>query len=289
VKKVLLLGSFGMAGHMISMYFKTLKEKYKVYDVCHNVKLDDSSMLLDIYDLKLLNKIITKVNPDIVINSIGILNKNAEDNPSNTIFVNSYFPRYLEEKFKNTNIKFIHLSTDCVFSGEMGNYSEESIPDGKDIYARTKILGEVNNDKDLTVRTSIIGPELKTNGTGLFHWFMKQNKSVKGYSKVIWSGITTLQLAKCLDIMIEENLTGLYNLTSKEPISKYELLKIINSVFKKNIEIENCEKITNNKSMISTRTDFTIKLPTYIDMINELKEWMTKNNELYFQYFSEMS
>lgn len=285
MKKILVLGATGMAGHMISSYFKTLLEKYVVYDICHNVKLKENSIVLDIHDLNLLNSIILELNPDIIINSIGILNKNAEDNPSNTIFINSYFPKYLEERFKNTNIKLIHLSTDCVFSGDIGNYNEISIPDGKDLYAKTKILGEINNNKDLTVRTSIIGPELKHNGTGLFHWFMKQNANGIGYSKVIWSGVTTLQLGKCLDIMIENDLSGLYNLTSKASISKYELLKIVNSVFDKDILIESFGGIKNDKSLISIRKDFSVKLPDYTEMISELKDWMIKNRQLYSQYF----
>jgi len=285
MKKILILGAAGMAGHMICEYLKTFTEKYKIYKMCHNIKLDSESILLDVFDLNLLDTTIQMINPDVIINSIGILNKNAEDNPSKTIFINSYFPRYLEEKFKNTNVKLIHLSTDCVFSGETGNYSEVSVTDGKDIYARTKILGEINNNKDLTVRTSIIGPELKNNGTGLFHWFMKQTNSIKGYSKVIWSGVTTLQLAKSLHNMIENNLTGLYNLASKEPISKYELLKIINMVFDKNVIIENYEENANDKSLISIRNDFSINVPAYTEMIMELRDWMLKNRRLYGQYF----
>ena len=285
MKKILVLGAAGMAGHMISSYFKTLSEKYVVYDLCHTARLEENSIVLDICDLNLLNTKIEELNPDIIINSIGILNKNAEDNPSNTIFINSYFPKYLEEQFKNTNIKLIHLSTDCVFSGDTGNYSETSITDGKDLYAKTKILGEINNNKDLTVRTSIIGPELKQNGTGLFHWFMIQNATVIGYSKVIWSGVTTLQLGKCLDIMIENDLSGLYNLTSKASINKYELLKIVSSVFDKNILIENVGQIRSDKSLISIRKDFSMELPTYTEMISELKDWMIKNRQIYSQYF----
>ncbi|MGV8980201.1 dTDP-4-dehydrorhamnose reductase family protein [Clostridium sp.] len=285
MKKILVLGATGMAGHMISRYLKTFSEKYIVYDICHTVKLDENSIVLDIHDLNLLTAIIWGLNPDIIINSIGILNKNAEDDPSNTIFINSYLPRYLEEQFKNTNIKIIHISTDCVFSGKTGNYKEDSVADGKDLYAKTKILGEINNNKDLTVRTSIIGPELKQGGTGLFHWFMKQQGRASGYSKVIWSGVTTLQLAKCMDIMIEKKLGGLYNLTSKDLISKYELLKIINSVFGKSIFIDSFGEIENNKSLISIRKDFSVELPTYTEMISELKDWMLKNRQLYSQYF----
>jgi len=286
VKKILVLGATGMAGHMISSYFKTQLEKYEVYDICHSFKLEEKSILIDIHDLNSLKKIIAGLNPDIIINSIGILNKNAEDDPSNTIFINSYFPRYLEEEFKNTNIKLIQISTDCVFSGDKGNYDETSVPDGKDLYAKTKILGEINNNKDLTVRTSIIGPELKQNGTGLFHWFMKQNDTVIGYSKVIWSGVTTLQLGKCLDLMIENNLHGLYNLTSKISISKYELLKILNSVFEKSILIKSFGQIENDKSLISIREDFSVDLPDYTEMLSELRDWMVENRQLYSQYFS---
>ncbi|MBW9158425.1 MULTISPECIES: dTDP-4-dehydrorhamnose reductase family protein [Clostridium] len=285
MKKILMLGATGMAGHMISNYFKTLSEKYVVYDICHTIKLEENSIVLDIHDLNLLNTIIVELNPDIIINSIGILNKNAEDDPSNTIFINSYLPRYLEERFKNTNIKIIHLSTDCVFSGDTGNYNEISVPDGIDLYAKTKILGEVNNNKDLTVRTSIIGPELKQNGTGLFHWFMKQKATASGYSKVIWSGVTTLELGKCLDFMIENDLSGLYNLTSKVSISKYELLKIINSVFDKRILIKCFDGVQNDKSLISIRKDFFVELPAYTEMVSELKDWMLKNSKLYSQYF----
>jgi len=285
LKKILVLGATGMAGHMISSYFKTLTEKYEVHDICHTDKLEGNSIVLDIHDLLLLKSIIVELNPDIIINSIGILNKNAEDDPSNTIFINSYFPKYLEEQFKNTNIKLIQLSTDCVFSGDTGNYNETSVTDGKDLYAKTKILGEINNNKDLTVRTSIIGPELKHNGTGLFHWFMKQSVTAIGYSKVIWSGVTTLQLGKCLDLMIENDLSGLYNLTSKAPTSKYELLKIINTVFDKNILIQNFDGIENDKSLISIREDFSVELPAYTEMIYELKDWMIRNRLLYSQYF----
>lgn len=285
MKKVLIFGATGMAGHLISKYLKAMPNKYKVYEICHSEKLDEDSLLLDIHDFDLLDKTLTNIGPNIIINSIGILNKNAEDNPSNTIFVNSYFPKYLENRFKNINTKLIHLSTDCVFSGKTGNYNETSETDGKDIYAKTKILGEISNNKDLTVRTSIIGPELKTNGTGLFDWFMKQTGTVKGYSKVMWSGITTLELAKSLHLMIEDNLTGLYNLTSKNPINKYELLKIISSVFNKRILIEDSKEFINNKSLISTRTDFLIEIPDYIQMITELKFWMKKNKLLYPQYF----
>jgi dTDP-4-dehydrorhamnose reductase len=284
VKRVLILGAYGMAGHMISMYFKTMLEKYKIFDLCHTNKLNSNSILLDIKDLVGLKKIISNVNPDVIINCVGILNKSASIRVDETIFINSFFPRFLEEYLKNSNTKIIHLSTDCVFSGNKGGYSENDFTDGKDLYAQSKILGEINNSKDLTVRTSIIGPELKGDGIGLFHWFMNQENVIKGYSKVIWTGVTTLELAICLDKMIEQNLIGLYNLSNKIPINKYDLLSIIKNVFNKNITIYKDDKIKCDKSLISCRKDFEHEVPDYENMIIKLKNWMVQNKQIYSQY-----
>ena len=122
---------------------------------------------------------------------------------------------------------------DCVFSGKRGNYSDTDFRDGDTPYARTKAMGEVIDDHNLTIRTSIIGPELKSNGTGLFHWFMHQHGEIKGYTHAYWSGVTTLELSKCIHAAIQQNLTGLYQLSMPEKISKYELLKLFQKVWKK--------------------------------------------------------
>ena len=125
----------------------------------------------------------------------------------------------------------IHISTDCVFSGNKGNYIETDYRDARDIYGLSKALGEIDNENDLTIRTSIIGPELKTNGEGLFHWFLSQKGNVYGYTDAIWGGVTTLEFAKAIDCAIEQRITGLINLTNKVPISKYELLKLSQKIF----------------------------------------------------------
>lgn len=284
MKKVIILGATGMAGHMISMYLKMTGE-YKTLDICHNKKLDNNSILHDVKDINGLVKIIDDYKPDIIINCIGILNRINESKIADSICINAYFPKYLEHYYKDKNIKIIHLSTDCVFSGEHGNYNETSLPDGKDVYGRSKLLGEIDNNKDLTIRTSIIGPELKENGIGLFHWFMMQRGTIYGYINVIWNGVTTLELAVCIDKMIKKNLTGLYHLVPDKTISKFDLLMLLSEVFNKDIVILKKDDIINDKTLVDTRKLIDYQVPEYKAMIIELKQWIKFNKTLYKRYY----
>ena len=119
------------------------------------------------------------------------------------------------------NAKLIHNSTDCVFSGEKGtSYIETDEKDGNGVYAKTKGIGEVISDKHLTIRTSVVGPELKSDGEELFHWFMTQSGTISGYTRAIWSGVTTLELAKAVLWSIENKITGLYHITNNDSICK---------------------------------------------------------------------
>jgi len=170
------------------------------------------------------------------------------------------------------------MSTDCVFSGKSGNYSENSIKDGKDMYARSKALGEIDNDKDLTFRMSIIGPEIRANGTGLFEWFMKQTDSVNGYKNVYWTGVTTLELAKAMDRAIDHDLKGLYHLVPQKNISKFELLHLFKQIWKKEITILEDTSQKHNKSLLNNRIDFKFEVGTYYNQLFDLKLWMSKAN-----------
>jgi dTDP-4-dehydrorhamnose reductase len=275
--KLLILGGKGMAGHLIVEYFQK-HSNYDVYYTSRN-RTDPRSILLDVTNLASVKKVIDDLKPDIVINCIGILNGNAEKNIKDAILVNSLLPHYLSELLENINGKLIHISTDCVFSGNKGNYHENDLLDGTSNYAKTKALGEVINEKDLTIRTSIIGPEIKNNGIGLFLWFMKQNGPIKGYQKALWNGVTTLELAKAIQTFIEENITGLYHLCSKEKISKYDLLILFQRIFdKNNVEILPDTDITIDRTIISTRKDFEYTVPSYESMLKELRDWMFLND-----------
>jgi dTDP-4-dehydrorhamnose reductase len=282
--KILVLGGTGMAGHTISVYMKeaghdiTAFSRSKV-DYCKNINGD-------ITDFENLKNIINESQYDAIINAIGILNQDAEDNKSNAVLLNSYLPHFLSDTTKEMNTRVIHMSTDCVFSGKIGGYSESSLRDGETFYDRSKALGELENSNDLTFRNSIIGPDMSDQGIGLFNWFMKQEGQVNGFTKTLWTGVTTLTLAKAMEQALKENLTGLYNLVNNETISKYELLKLLNIYMKdEQIEILPSEKLSLDKSLINNRTDFSFKVPSYETMIVEMKEWIDNHKALYPHYF----
>ncbi len=282
--KVLVLGATGMAGHAISIYFKeagydVIAFSRRKFEYCNNI-------IGDVTNFNLLKSVIEEGNYDAVINAIGILNQDAEDNKSMAVLLNSYLPHYLSDITKEMETKIIHMSTDCVFSGKTGGYTENSFRDGETFYDRTKALGEIENGKDLTFRSSIIGPDLNIDGIGLFNWFMKQEGQIDGFTKAIWTGVTTLTLAKAMEKALLENLTGLYNLVNDETISKFELLKLFNKHMKGNaITILPCERISVNKSLINNRNDFSFMVPSYEDMVIEMKEWIENHKAFYPHYF----
>ncbi|WP_454861346.1 dTDP-4-dehydrorhamnose reductase family protein [Peribacillus frigoritolerans] len=271
--KILILGGKGMAGHVITAFFQQ-KSEYQVYYTSRDPH-DNNGIYLDVRNSAKLEKIIETIRPDITINCIGILNDHATDNTKLAFQINSLLPYQLAKFSEHYQGKLIHISTDCVFSGTKGDYTENDIPDGTSIYAQSKQLGEIISDKHLTIRTSIIGPELKEDGIGLFLWFMKQKGKIKGYKNVWWNGITTLELAKAVETMIKQNITGLYHLGLDKKISKFMLLKTIQEVFEKmDVEIIPDSCIVQDRTILSKRTDFKYKLPTYQEMLLELKDWI---------------
>lgn len=238
--KILLLGSAGMAGQVIKKELEKHSDQIDLIDIARSKKITIPKIELDVTNFDELKNIIIKYRFDFIINCTGILNNFAEKNPDKAILINSYLPHYLEKITSETNTKIIHISTDCVFSGKTGSYIESDVKDGIGFYAQSKALGEIINNKDLTLRTSIIGPDLNENGIGLFKWLLKQSGTITGYTNAFWSGITTIQLAKVIiDIVLEFKFPiGLIHLTNNHKISKFQLLNIIKEVFElNNIEI----------------------------------------------------
>lgn len=271
--KILVLGGKGMAGHVIVSYL----QQNPLYNVFYTSRdsADTEGIYIDVTNSTKLEEIIDSIKPDIVINCIGILNEHASNNNKLAFQVNSLLPHQLAKLTERYQGKLIHISTDCVFSGIKGDYKEDDIPDGTSIYAQSKQLGEIISDKHLTIRTSIIGPEIKEDGIGLFLWFMKQSGTIKGYKKMLWNGVTTLELAKATETMIKENITGLYHLGCENKISKYELLNLMKEVFQKtDVEIIPDFEIVLDRTIKNTRDDFRYKLPTYKEMLEELRNWM---------------
>jgi dTDP-4-dehydrorhamnose reductase len=269
--KIMIVGANGMAGHMIASYFKK--------NTSHELILTSRDgtvghVMLDATDLNQIKEVIQNHKPDFIINCIGLLNEYAAINQREAILVNSLLPHELAKHLQEYGGKLIHISTDCVFSGHEGNYNEESIPDGFTMYAKTKQLGEIKTNQHLTIRTSIIGPELK-NGIGLFHWFINQKGSVKGFTHVKWNGVTTLELAKFIHHVIDHPVTGLYHLTAPESLSKFELLSIIKRIFQKDdVDIYPHSEPRIDRTLFNSRQDYPYKVAPYERQLNELKDWL---------------
>lgn len=281
MKKIMILGSAGMLGHMV-YYYLTETNNFKIVDTSFPIKANKNSYLLNVIDKLAVESYIRTEKPDILINCIGILIKGSQTDPSNAIYLNSYFPHQLSNILRETGGKLIHISTDCVFSGKNGKYSETDFRDADDIYGRSKALGEVINDHDLTLRTSIIGPELKENGEGLFHWFMKQTGEIKGFKKTLWGGVSTLEMAKVINECIGKNLSGLIHITNGTQISKNDLINLFKLIWGKNeITITSIDGKDTNKGLISCRPDFKYSIPTYEKMLKDQYEWMLLHHDLY--------
>lgn len=282
MKKILVFGARGMAGHVITLYLSKFKDKYDVINVCNKQRLNDESILCDISDIRKVTNLIELNSPDVIINCVGILNKNEYNDIQNMTYINTFFPRFLARFGETHNIKIIHLSTDCVFDGKEGNYTENAFKSENGIYGLSKNLGEIDSKNCITIRTSIIGPELK-NGSGLFNWFMNQSGDINGFSNVYWTGITTLELAKVIDKLIDEDIEGIYNIVPDYKISKYELLNIIKNIFNKtNLNIIEESSIKSDKSLISSKRKFDIN--TYENMTIEMKNWILDNKIIYSRY-----
>lgn len=286
MKKILIIGIKGMAGHMLYNYFSE-SELYDVYGLARNIESTPKLFDLDVSNTAQLQSLFTTHQFDYVVNCIGILNKDAEDFPSKAIWFNSYFPHYLEEITKETQTKVIHISTDCVFSGKDGGYTENDFKNGIGFYAQSKALGELTNAKDVTIRTSIIGPELNQNGIGLFHWFMSQSDDevLKGFTNAFWSGITTLELAKVILEIINQNISGLIQVAPSSKIDKYSLISLFNSIYKNDkMAIEPNGNYHVDKSLVSIRTDFDYQVPSYQKMLESQKDWILQHASIYSHY-----
>ena len=281
--KVLVLGATGMAGHMISLYFKERGHSIMAFSKTPFVHCEN--IVGNAFDAALLKKVITEEEFDGIINCIGVLNQSAENNKASAVYLNSYLPHQLADLTKGTRTKLIHMSTDCVFSGKTGNYTEESFRDGETFYDRSKALGEIVDDKNLTFRNSVVGPDINENGIGLFNWFMKQKDTISGFTDVMWTGVTTLTLAKAMEHALQENLTGLYNLVNNTSISKYDLLCLFNKYFRSSgIDIIPNDKIKVKKTLVKTREDFSFAVPGYEQMVAEMYDWIMAHRELYPHY-----
>lgn len=275
-----------MTGHMVTFYLR--EQGHSVTAITRRPLAFASHTVCDVRELKKLNEIIFAEPYDTIVNCAGILNREADVRLSEAVFVNSFLPLHLSEITRDTNTQVIHVSTDCVFSGLKGGYSEHSYRDGASFYDRSKALGEIENDKDLTFRTSLVGPDLNPNGIGLLNWYMKQEKEVDGFVKAVWTGVSTLTLAKAIEIASTVRLHGIYHLVNQASINKFGLLKLFNKHFTDNkMIIHPSERLVVDKSLVNNRTDFDFVVPSYEQMVVDMKNWMEQHWQLYPHYYKD--
>jgi dTDP-4-dehydrorhamnose reductase len=283
-KKILVVGASGMIGNALINFLSNI-DKFSVFGTIRS--LDSPIFFKNFNNIKIFNTInleninslvsvINLISPDIVINCIGVVKQSKEIlNYYNTISLNSLFPHYLYTLSLKHRFRIIHISTDCVFSGSKGNYTERDFTDPNDLYGQSKLLGEIKSGDAITIRASLIGHEINRK-QGIVEWFLSQEGTVEGYKKAIFSGLTSTEFARIIyeNIIPNSNLRGLYHVSSV-PISKHDLLILLKNIYNKTkINIVGSNKIIINRSLNSSyfqnQTGYLFK--NWPQMIKEMKE-----------------
>ncbi|WP_273382288.1 dTDP-4-dehydrorhamnose reductase family protein [Enorma phocaeensis] len=283
--RFLVFGATGMAGHMVSLYLQ--EQGYEVIGFSRRPAVFLRAHIEgDAYDRASVAEVIGSCKPDIVVNCIGALVAECEAHHDQAVYLNTYFPHYLAALCDERATRVFQLSTDCVFRGNTGPYSENALPDALDFYGRAKALGELIDDRNLTLRQSIIGPDCSPEGTGLLNWFLKQRESLNGWTRAIWTGCTTLELAKAIEACALANYTGLINMVPDGPgISKHDLLSLFNRYIRnKTVDIIPDSSFSCDKSLVRKRDDSPFIPQGYEKQIVELSVWIRTHRELYSHY-----
>ncbi len=280
--KILVLGITGTVGHAVWL---NLRGKYQTFGSirgeleelsakCSLFNKNEKNIIdgIDVLNDNDLGRSLEIAKPTVIVNCVGVIKQLKEAKfPIPTIYLNALFPHRLAKMCDQRNIRIIHISTDCVFSGNKGKYVESDISDAYDLYGRTKFLGEVTGENCLTIRTSIVGRQL-SGSSALFEWFLSQKGEVRGYRKAIFSGLTTYALADIIRTLIEGHPTvdGLFHVSS-QPISKYDLLNRLKSGLKLDIEIIPYDSVVIDRSLDPTRfRELThIYIPGWDEMIED--------------------
>lgn len=283
--KVLILGSSGLIGHQMLGYFEQLPH-YEVYDIALTRKSRSETKLIDLRNEEVISQFVLNLKPNYIINCAGLLIYASEKDIKSSIALNAYLPHLLVKLLDGCGGQLIHISTDCVFSGNKGHYEESDVKDGTSIYSKTKSLGEIFDKNHLTVRTSVVGPELKIESEELFNWFMFQENDVNGYEKSIWSGVSTLFLPKAIENLMQNKVRGLYHVTSLNPISKYDLLCLFKKFSGKQYKVNRVEGYMSNKSLVDTRCLLSLKVPSYDEMIREIFDFVKSDQGNRYKHYN---
>ena len=282
--RVLVLGSNGMVGHVVA----DALEKSGEFEVLRLNRRPQGNEVF--YDGR---QPLMSLWPKYVVNCIGLLPKDCDANPDLAIWTNGHLPFSIASQIVQIKAKLIHISTDCVFEGTRGKYATKDKPDATSVYGQSKILGEVDSPKHLTIRTSVIGPELRAGGIGLFNWFMHQKEKVNGYTNVFWNGVTTLTLANFILKQIKDDVrmeigedgpgmsSGIVQLAS-DTVSKSMILAFISGIWKKNVPIIDRAEEHSDKTLVP---DFAA--PNIFTQLGDLYNYMVKNKERYIPIYGK--
>ena len=284
--RILILGGDGMLGHQL---FQALGSRHEVrvtlrqtlahycaLNLFHHASAYDE---VDVRNFERVRHVMVDFRPDAVVNATGIVKqRNEASQRIPSIEINALVPHKLSALCQEVGARLVNMSTDCVFSGRRGNYSEHDTPDAEDIYGRSKLLGEVTEAPGITLRTSIIGYELSRK-TSLLEWFLAQKAPIKGFRHAIFSGFTTLEMSRIIERILLHlpPLYGLYHVSSA-PINKHDLLRLIRDKLGLQIEIVADDTFKCDRSLDSTlfRQSFNYTPPTWDAMIAELAETKDK-------------
>ena len=278
--RILILGGDGMLGHQLLKSLAprhevkvTLRKDLEAYSFYKLFNNDNAYTEIDIRSLERLLEVMADFSPEAVINAVGIVKQRPNSKESiPSLEINSLLPHRLSVLCKGIGARLVHLSTDCVFSGKKGNYIENDASDAEDLYGKTKFLGEVHEQNCLTLRTSIIGREL-FRCTSLLEWFLSQRGTVYGYINAIYTGFTTIEMARIIERMLIEYpcAHGLYQISS-DPINKYELLLLFREKLRHKVDILADSTFCCDRSLDSSRfrKEFDYTPPSWPDMIAEL-------------------
>ena len=281
--RIVILGASGLIGHKLLQQFQTRfdevhgvlhgsAERFAHLDFMKRAPLHEN---IQGEDFDQVSHVLDTVKPDAVLNCLGITKRRPEVNdPLRAVAVNSLLPHRLGAWARQNGSRVIHFSTDCVFDGTEGNYTEGSVTTARDAYGQTKALGETRDDHNLTIRSSFIGRELAVHSE-LLDWFLKQNgKSIKGYSRAMYTGISTLEMARIIGDIVEKHtdLSGLYQLSMAEPIDKYSLLLLFRDAFGLDVEIEPDDTVAIDARLDGSRlrSEIGYELPEWRDMVQAI-------------------
>ena len=267
--KIFVLGCNGVVGHAVALYFK---------EAGHEVVGSNDTTEVS------LRSLIEGQKLDAIINCTAIVNQAAEEDKAGAAYLNAYLPHLLESLTAGIETVVVHRSTDCIFSGARGQYTLEDWPDAKSFYARTKAVGELVNDKDITIRVSLIGPAQDEEDGSLLNWFLQQ-REVKGFANAIWTGLTTLEYAKTIESLLKQKAHGVFQAAPKEAISKYELLRLFEKYFPNGRTIVKVDNSRVDKSLVPDWGTYDIHVKDYEQQIAEMKQWIEHHPDLYPSYY----